>query len=97
VTCQRSRHVDGTFRLALVLFPFYTTRIWGKADDLRLSVLMGLRRGPKLCRGMRRALSDDDQRKVAAAIVEHLETHNWKIEQGPVREGHSRLDGKCQT
>jgi hypothetical protein len=23
-----------------------------------------------------------------------LEAHNWKIEQGPVREGHSRLMGE---
>jgi hypothetical protein len=38
---------------------------------------------------MRRALSDDDQHKVAAAIVEHLESHNWKIEQGPVRDGQA--------
>jgi hypothetical protein len=65
--------------------------MWGKADDLRPTVLMGLRRGLSLCRGMRRALTDDEQHKVAAAIVEHLELHNWKIEQGPVREGHSRL------
>ena len=48
---------------------------------------MGLRRGLSLIRGMRRALTEDDQQKVAAAIVEHLESHNWKIEQGPVREG----------
>jgi hypothetical protein len=64
--------------------------MWGKADDLRLSVLMGLRRGLKLCRGMRRALTDDEQHKVADAIVEHLESHNWKIEQGPTREGHGQ-------
>jgi hypothetical protein len=62
--------------------------MWGKADELRLSVLMGLRRGLKLGRGMRRALTEDEQHKVAAAIVEHLESTNWKIEQGPVREGH---------
>jgi hypothetical protein len=62
--------------------------MWTKADSLRLSVLMGLRKGLSLCRGMRRALTDDEQHKVAAAIVEHLETHNWKIEPGPVRDGH---------
>jgi hypothetical protein len=62
--------------------------MWTRADDLRLSVVMGLRRGLRLCRGMRRALSEDEQHKVAGAIVEHLETHNWKIEQGPAREGH---------
>jgi len=44
--------------------------MWGKADDLRLSVLMGLRRGLSLVRGMRRALSEDEQHKIAGAIVE---------------------------
>jgi hypothetical protein len=37
---------------------------------------------------MRLALTDDEQHKVADAIVEHLETHNWRIEPGPAREGH---------
>jgi hypothetical protein len=62
--------------------------MWSKADDLRLTVLMGLRRGLKLCRGMRRALTEDEQNKVAAVIVEDLERSNWKIEQGPMPEGH---------
>jgi hypothetical protein len=47
------------------------------ADDLRLSVLLGLLKGLSLCRGMRWALTD-----------------NWKIEQGPIREWHSRMMGK---
>jgi hypothetical protein len=55
--------------------------MWGKADELRLSVLMGLRNGLGLIRGMRRSLTDDEQHKVADAIVEHLEKNNWKIEQ----------------
>ena len=29
--------------------------------------------------------------KVAGVIVEHLESHNWKIEPGPAREGHATL------
>jgi hypothetical protein len=74
----------------LTSFPVrsYAAGMWTTADDLRLSVLMGLRRGLKLRRGMRRALTEDEQHVVAGAVVEHLETHNWKIEQGPVREGH---------
>jgi hypothetical protein len=36
----------------------------GKADELRLAVLMGLRKGLSLCRGMRRALTHDGQHKV---------------------------------
>jgi hypothetical protein len=35
--------------------------MWGKADDLRLGVVMGLRKGLKLIRGMRRSLTEDEQ------------------------------------
>jgi hypothetical protein len=37
---------------------------------------------------MRRSLTEEEQHKIAGAIVDHLENHNWKIEQGPPREGH---------
>jgi hypothetical protein len=62
--------------------------MWSKAQDLRLSVIMGLRKGQSLVRGMRRSLTEDEQRKVAQPIVDLLETHNWKIEHGPPQEGH---------
>jgi len=55
---------------------------------LQLSVLMGLRRGLRLIRGLRRSLTEDEQHKIADAIVEHLEQSNWKIDQGSAREGH---------
>jgi hypothetical protein len=42
---------------------------------------------------MRRALTEDEQDKVAGAIVEHLERSNWKIEQGPPAEGHGQYLG----
>jgi hypothetical protein len=48
---------------------------------------MGLRQRLRLFRGMRRALTEDEQHKVALAIVEHLERSNWKIEQGAPAEG----------
>ena len=49
---------------------------------------MGLRKGLSFIRGMRRSLTDDEQNKIAGAMVEHLEQSNWKVEQGPAREGH---------
>jgi hypothetical protein len=49
---------------------------------VRLAVVMGLRKGLKLIRGMRRSLSEDDRRKIASTILEHVEQNNWKIEQG---------------
>jgi hypothetical protein len=51
---------------------------------------MGLLKGLSLIRGMRRSLTEDEQHKVADAIVEHLEHNNWKIEQGFPREGHGQ-------
>jgi hypothetical protein len=43
--------------------------------SLPLAVLMGLRKGLKLCRGTRRALIEDEQHnKLAGVIVEHLES-----------------------
>jgi hypothetical protein len=77
------------------LIPFTLRSIisamWSKADGLRLSVVIG--QGLRLIRGMRRALTEDEQRKVADAIVEHLERSNWKIEQGPPAEGHGQYLG----
>jgi hypothetical protein len=62
--------------------------MWTKADEPRLSIVMGLRKGLTLIRGMRRSLSEEEQHKVATCIAEHLESTNWKIEQGLAREGH---------
>jgi hypothetical protein len=44
---------------------------------------MGLRKGLSLIRNMRRSLTEDEQHKVADAIADHLERHNWKIDRGP--------------
>jgi hypothetical protein len=39
--------------------------VWTEADELRLSAVMGLRQGLRLIRGMRRALTEDEQKKIA--------------------------------
>lgn len=39
---------------------------------------------------MRRSLTEDEQHKVANAIVQQLESINWKIEKGPPAEGHKQ-------
>ena len=51
---------------------------------------MGLRAGLRLVRGMRRTLTEEQQHTIARAIVEHLESTNWKIEKGPPAEGHGQ-------
>jgi hypothetical protein len=73
--------------LTLFLVCSHIANMWGKADELRLSVIMGLRDGLSLIRGMRRSLTEDEQHKIADAIVVHLEQSNWKIEHRPAREG----------
>jgi hypothetical protein len=37
---------------------------------------------------MRRSLTEEEQHKVADAIVKHLESSNYKIVQGPPLQGH---------
>jgi hypothetical protein len=76
----------------LTMFPLCSLCrfMWTKTDDLRVSVVMGLRDGLRLIRGMRRALTEEEQHKIAGKIVEHLERNNWKIEQGPPAEGHGQ-------
>ena len=56
-------------------------------DDLRLSVLMGLRKRLSLCRRMRRALTEDEQHKIASAIVEHLGRTNCVQSKGRCPNG----------
>jgi hypothetical protein len=60
--------------------------MWSKSDELRFSVVVGLREGLRLVRGMRGALTEEDRR----AIVQHLEGTNWKIEKGPPLEGYGQ-------
>jgi len=66
--------------------------------NLVLAIVMGLRKGLRLCHGMRRQLTEPEQFKVGAAIAEQLEKSNYEIRQGPVAAGHgqsfSLLPGK---
>jgi hypothetical protein len=67
--------------------PFLISPHVGKADELRLTVVMGLRKGLSLIRGMRRSLTEEEQHKIAG-IIEQMEKQNWKIEHRPPGEGH---------
>jgi hypothetical protein len=64
--------------------------MWTRTEHLQFSVMMGLRDGLKSIRGMRRALTEVEQHKIAEKIVAHLESHNWKIEKRPPVEGHGQ-------
>src|SRR5690349_18103153 len=52
-------------------------------DDLRLSIRMGLTKGLRLVRGLRRQLDEEDRNRVAEAIRHHLALTGWRIEPGP--------------
>jgi hypothetical protein len=62
--------------------------MWTKTEHLIFSVKLGLRKGLRLVRGMRRSLTDDEQVMIAQAIVKDLQLNNWKFEEGPPLEGH---------
>jgi len=68
---------------------------WTEKDNLRLSVVMGLRKGLSLIRGMRGRLTHDQQKLVADEIIKHLEQSNWTITKGPPLDddGASNLTG----
>jgi hypothetical protein len=61
-------------------------------DRRRIQILhqAGLRRGLSLIRGMRRALTEDEQDRIAGEVAKSLR-HGWKIEriQPQVGAGHS--------
>jgi hypothetical protein len=59
-----------------------------QVENLRFSVMLGLRKGLALIRGARRTFSEDEQETIAKAIVDDLQRSNWKFEQGPGAAGH---------
>jgi hypothetical protein len=64
------------------MFRSYAPRMEGKAEELRLGVVMGLRKGLRLIRGMRRSLTEEEQHKIAGAIVEHLSSRRQQDPHG---------------
>jgi hypothetical protein len=43
---------------------------------------------------MRKSLTDEQQDRVAETMIEELRRQNWKIEKGPMPEGHSGIVSK---
>ncbi len=44
-----------------------------REDDLRLSIRMGLTKGLRLVRGLRRQLDEEERNRIAEASREHLD------------------------
>lgn len=55
-------------------------------DHLVFDIGFALPRAP--IRGIRRALSEDERRRIAAAVVEHLRLCGWKFTLSPPQRGH---------
>ena len=62
-----------------------------KTRQLAFDIMMGLRKGLKLVRGMRRSMTEEEQQRVSSAIADHLELSNWNIERGPPSQGEASL------
>jgi hypothetical protein len=54
-------------------------------DELRLAIMLGLRKGLSLVGGPRRTFNEDEQRRIARAILDHLRLSNYVIKPGPQR------------
>ncbi len=66
-------------------------RQWTDDDELRLVMMLGLRKGLATVRGARRSFTEDEQTRIAGEILNHLRLSNYTITLGRPRSGHSRL------
>jgi hypothetical protein len=62
---------------------------WTHDEELQLSIRMGIREAFDLVRGTRGALTEDQERVIADAVVKHLEQGNWRVERGTPSAGAS--------
>src|ERR1043166_1414527 len=67
------------------------TTQWTDDDELRLVIMLGLRKGLAAVQGARRAFTEDEQKRIAGAILDHLRLSNYTITSGRRRGGHSDL------
>ncbi|WP_421724774.1 hypothetical protein [Bauldia sp.] len=57
-------------------------------DPLAFNVFLGLNKGLKrIRRDVRRDLSEEQRKRIAEAIVDHLRRSNWRFERGPPAVG----------
>jgi hypothetical protein len=63
---------------------------WTIRDDLRLAIKMGLLKGLRRIRGLRRLLTDEEQNRIADAIADQLAMANLEVSAGKSLSGHGR-------
>ncbi len=64
---------------------------WTDDDELRLVIMLGLRKGLAAVRGARRAFTEDEQKRIAGVILDHLRLSNYTLAPGKPQGGHSSL------
>jgi len=64
---------------------------WTDDDELRLVMMLGLRKGLALVGGARRTFNEEEQKRIARAILDHLRLSNYTIAQGQPAYGHAAL------
>ena len=64
---------------------------WTNDDELRLVVMLGLRKGLALVAGSRRTFNEDEQRRIARAILDHLRLSKYTVAPGGSRAGHAQF------
>jgi hypothetical protein len=64
---------------------------WTADDELRLVIMLGLRKGLAAVRGARRAFTEDEQRRIAGEILDHLRLSNYTITSGRSGRGHAQF------
>jgi hypothetical protein len=64
---------------------------WSADDELRLVIMLGLRKGLATVRGARRAFTEDEQNRIAGEILDHLRLSNYSITPGRSGRGHAQF------
>lgn len=81
---RKPRNCFGSTRASLDLISFIFRSLM-QACGRALTKL-----GLSLICGARCTFNEDEQKTIAGAIMDHLESTNWKIERGPPRDAHGR-------
>jgi hypothetical protein len=55
---------------------------WTDDDELRLVMMLGLRKGLALVADARRTFNEDEQKRIARAILDHLRLSNYTVTPG---------------
>jgi len=60
-------------------------RDWSDDHELRLVIMLGLRKGLASVHGARRTFTEDEQKRIAAHILDHLRLSNYTFVPGPLQ------------